>query len=125
MSYRSAWCTSMIWNYALSASMIIISSCSSLLPRPQLVFEWSTPASNLSGARTDKTDVFHLTSDDEGEDWGEDEDSQEVTSTTVPVAIVRRFSRVCVILARKRSRWLKIRKCVHQISTKTCKVVFL
>lgn len=105
--------------------MVILSSCSSLLPRPQLVFEWSTPRSNLSGNRKDKTDVFHLTSDDEGEDWGEDEDSQEVTTPTVPVAIVRRLSRVCVILARKRSRWLPILKFGHQISTKTCTVVFL
>lgn len=51
-----------------------------LLPHPQLVFEWSTLA--------DKTDVFHFTSDDEGEDWGEDEVDQEVTTTTVPIAIV-------------------------------------
>lgn len=61
-----------------------------LLPRSQLVFEWPTPPSNLSGerSRTGKTDVFHLTSDDEGEDWGEDEDDQEVTTATVPVIIV-------------------------------------
>ena len=73
-----------------------------LLPRPQLVFEWSTPPSNLSG-ESSRTDVFHLTSADEGEDWGENEDDQEVATTTVLVAIVRN---------------LHIRS-VHQISAQT------
>lgn len=61
-------------------------------PRPQLVFDWSTPSPKLSGesSRTDDTElpnlmcdgVCEVLSDDESSDWGKDEDSQEVRVAT-------------------------------------------